>query len=361
MLMRISVIGAGNGGQALAGYLALKGFDVSLYNRSKKRIETIMESKKLVLEGEIKATVQISHVTTNIADAVKGRKLILVAVPANAHEDIARTLAPHLEDGQVIVLNPGRTAGALEFRAVLRKLNVQKKVVIAEAETFIFASRIVQPGVVHIFGIKKHVPVAALPSSENTVLEETLLKVLPEFVIVPNTLYTSFNNIGAIFHPATTLLNIGWIESCAGEFAFYMQGMSPSVTKVLEFLDNERCAVAKAFGIKPMSLKEWLTYHYGVEADTLYDAIHSSRVYEHIKAPSTIENRYILEDVPTGLVPFSAFGKLSGVETPATDTIIKLASLVMGMDFYSLGRNLEKLCLTGKTVEEVKQIMKEGF
>jgi len=359
--MQISVIGGGNGGQALAGYLALKGHDVSLYNRSRERIATIIDSKKIVLEGEVNKTAHVSFATTDIADAIKKRQLLLVVVPASAHEEIAKILAPYLEDGQVIVLNPGRSAGALEFSASLKRLNVQKKVVVAEAETFIFASRIVKPGIVHIFGIKKHVPVAALPASDNTVLEEVLLKVLPEFVIAPNTLYTSFNNIGAIFHPATTLLNMGWIESTAGDFAFYMEGMSPSVTKILELLDNERCAVAKAFGIKPMSLKEWLTYHYGVEADTLYDAIHNSRVYEHIKAPSNIENRYILEDVPTGLVPFSALGKLSGVETPAIDTIIKLASLVMGMDFYSLGRNLEKLCLAGKTVEEVKQIMKEGF
>lgn len=29
-MIKISVVGAGNGGQALAGYLAMKGFDVSL-------------------------------------------------------------------------------------------------------------------------------------------------------------------------------------------------------------------------------------------------------------------------------------------------------------------------------------------
>jgi opine dehydrogenase len=92
MYVKICVIGAGNGGQALAGYLALKGYDVSLYNRSEKRIAPILKTRKIKLEGEVNATTQISFATTDISEAIKGRKLLIVVVPANAHREVAEKL-----------------------------------------------------------------------------------------------------------------------------------------------------------------------------------------------------------------------------------------------------------------------------
>jgi len=359
--VKICVIGAGNGGQALAGYLALKGYDVSLYNRSEKRIAPILKTRKIKLEGEVNATTQISFATTDISEAIKGRKLLMVVVPANAHREVAEKLASLLEDGQIIVLNPGRTAGALEFANVLKEKGVQKDVVIAEAQTFVFASRMSNPGVVRIFRIKNAVPVAALPAARNKDLEETLLKVMPEFELAPNTLYTSFNNIGAVFHPATIVLNAGWVETTFGKFEFYFEGISPSVAKVLEAIDKERCAVARKFGIEPMTAVQWLSYAYDVKGKDLYDAIHNNEGYRGIQAPTSLENRYILEDVPTSLVPISAFGKLVKVKTPTIDAIVKLASIMMGVDFFKEGRNFERLHLKGKTLEEVKRIMEEGW
>ncbi|WP_041077276.1 NAD/NADP-dependent octopine/nopaline dehydrogenase family protein [Thermotoga caldifontis] len=359
--MKICVIGAGNGGQALAGYLALKGFDVSLFNRSERRILPIMKTRKIKLEGEVNATAQVSFATTNLAEAVKGRKLLMVVVPANAHREIAEKLAPLLEDGQIVVLNPGRTAGALEFVNVLKEKGVKKDVVVAEAQTFVFASRMSNPGVVRIFRIKNAVPVAALPASRNKDLEETLLKVMPEFEIAPSTLHTSFNNIGAVFHPATIILNAGWVETTFGKFEFYFEGISPSVAKVLETIDEERCTVARRFGIEPMTAVQWLSYAYDVKGRDLYEAIHNNEGYRGIQAPTSLENRYILEDVPTSLVPISAFGRLVNVETPTIDSIVRLASIMMGIDFFKEGRNFERLHLDGKSVDEVKRVMEEGW
>jgi Glycerol-3-phosphate dehydrogenase len=333
--MKICVIGAGNGGQALAAYLALKGFDVALYNRSAWRIAPIIKNKRIKVEGEINAVATISFATTNLSEAIKGRKLLMVVLPAFAHRDIAKKIAPLLENGQVIILNPGRTAGALEFYNTLKEEGVNKDIVVAETQTFIFASRASNPGVVKIFRIKNAVPVAALPSSKNPELEQVLSQVMPEFEIAPSTLYTSFNNIGAVFHPATIILNTGWVETTFGKFEFYFEGISPSVAKILEAIDAERCEVARKFGIEPMTAIQWLAYAYDVKGTNLYDAIHNNEGYRGIQAPTSLENRYILEDVPTSLVPISAFGKLAKVKTPIIDSIVQLASLMVGVDFFS--------------------------
>ncbi|RKX42212.1 MAG: NADP transhydrogenase subunit alpha [Thermotogae bacterium] len=360
-MTRICVIGAGNGGQALAGYLAWRGFDVSLYNRSAWRIAPISKSRTIKIEGEVSATTKITLATSNLEEAIADRRLIMVVVPAFAHRDVAQKIAPFLEDGQIIILNPGRTAGALEFRKVLEENGVGKDIIVAEAQTFIFASRASNPGVVKIFRIKNAVPIAALPASKNRELEKVVNEVLPEFEIVPSTLHTSFNNIGAVFHPATTVLNAARIETTFGKFEFYFEGISPSVAKILEKIDEERCNVARSFGMEPMTSVQWLRYAYDVRGTGLYDAIHNNEGYRGIQAPPSLENRYLMEDVPMSLVPISSFGKVAGIQTRTIDSVVHIASLMMNIDFFENGRTLKKLGLENKSTEEIKKIMEVGL
>jgi opine dehydrogenase len=358
--MKICVIGAGNGGQALAGYLALRGQEVSLYNRSKKRIAPFMKSKNIRIEGAVNDVGHLEIVTTNIEEAIRGRELIMVVVPAFAHRDIATKIAPYLEDGQVILLNPGRTFGALEFSMIFSHAKIKKNVTVAEAQTFVFASRASNPGVVHIFRIKNAVPVAALPSSNNPVVASLLEKVMPEFSVERDVLYTSINNIGAVFHPAALILNSGWVESTSGKFEFYLDGITPSVAKVLEAIDRERCQLAEALDVEPLTAKAWLDYAYDVYGPTLHDAIHSNSGYQGIMAPPSLQNRYLYEDVPMSLVPLASMAKEFGIKTPTIDAIVHIASVLLGTDFVKEGRTVEKFHLNGKTKEELLQIVEKG-
>lgn len=359
-MINICVIGAGNGGQALAAYLAMKGFDTSLFNRSRWRIEPIIENKRIKLDGEVKGVFEISFATTNLEEAMKGRKLLMVVVPAFAHKEVAERMAPFVEDDQIILLNPGRTGGALEFKNVFKSKEVKKNVIIAEAQTFIFASRMSNPGIVKILRIKNAVPIAALPSKRNSELKEVMNQVMPEFEIVENIIYTSFNNIGAVFHPATLLLNAARIESTAGKFEFYLEGISISVARVLEKIDEERCNVMKIFGVEPLTSVNWLKYAYDVTGKNLYEAIHNNSGYQGILAPPSIDNRYITEDVPMSLVPISSFGKEFGISTPMIDSIIYLANIMMEEDYFKNGRTVESLGLKGKKVNEIIKLLEEG-
>jgi opine dehydrogenase len=359
-MIKITVIGAGNGGQALAGYLAMKGFDVALFNRSRRRIYPIIESHKIKIEGQVDGEYEVSFATTKIDEAMKGRKLIMVVVPAFAHKEIAERMAPFLEDGQIIVLNPGRTGGALEFYNTLKREGVKKDVIVAEAQTFIFASRMSNPGVTRIFRIKNAVPVSALPASRNPELAETLQQVMPEFEIVKNIVYTSFNNIGVVLHPATLILNAARVETTAGKFEFYFEGISPSVAKVLEKIDEERCEVMKLFNVQPMTVKEWLSYAYDVSGQNLYHAIRNNEGYRGIYAPTSLDNRYLLEDVPMSLVPISSFGKEFGVETPVIDSMISIANVMLDGNFWETGRTVEDLGLKGWSIEKIIKFVEEG-
>ncbi|HAY98253.1 MAG TPA: NAD/NADP octopine/nopaline dehydrogenase family protein [Mesotoga infera] len=358
--MKIAVIGAGNGGQALSAVLAMRGHDVSLYNRSQKRILPILDDRKIRVEGESSGKAKLKYVGTDMKKAINGVEAIMVVVPAFAHAQIAAGLADCVTEGQIIVLNPGRTGGALEFDKIFREKGVREKVVIAEAQTFVFASRISGPGMVRIFRIKNAVPISVLPSKENEAIMPIISEIMPEFTLAKNVLYTSFNNIGAIFHPGAILMNAGWIETKHGDFQFYLEGISPSVARALEALDRERCEVTKTLGVEAMGAKEWLDYAYDVKGEDLYTAIHSNEGYRGIMAPISIENRYIMEDVPMSLVPISCFGKKLKIETKVIDSIINIAGAVMERDFWSGGRSLASLGVDKMSVEELTRYVEEG-
>ncbi|AFK05904.1 glycerol-3-phosphate dehydrogenase [Mesotoga prima MesG1.Ag.4.2] len=358
--MKIAVIGAGNGGQALSAVLAMRGHDVSLYNRSQKRISPLLLERKIRVEGESEGKAKLRYVGTDMKKAIEGAEAIMVVVPAFAHAKIAEKLAECIGEGQIVVLNPGRTGGALEFDKIFREKGVREKAVIAEAQTFVFASRISGPGMVRIFRIKNAVPISVLPSKDNESVFPIISEIMPEFTLAKNVLYTSFNNIGAVFHPGAILMNAGWIETKHGDFQFYLEGISPSVARVLEALDEERCEVTRKLGVEAMGAKEWLDYAYDVKGEDLYAAIHSNEGYRGIMAPISIENRYIMEDVPMSLVPMSCFGRELGVDTRVMDSIISIAGAVMGRDFWKEGRNLVSLGVDEMSVEELTRYVEEG-
>jgi len=356
----ICVAGAGNGGLAMAGHLTLVGCRVNLFNRSEERLSAIKISGGIQVTGEVNGFARLNLVTTDPRQALSGVDLIMVVIPATGHQEMARILGPHLVDGQVVVLNPGRTGGALEFAEALRQLKVSTYPFIAEAETLIYACRITNPGQVRIFGIKNAVPVATFPAYHITDVLTTFKKVLPQFVAGDNVLRTSLSNIGAVFHPALTILNVAWIEERKGNFEYYHEGASPSVAKLLENLDAERVNVAEALGIRVLTAREWLYQAYGVAGDNLYEAMQANKGYRGIKAPNTLEHRYITEDVPTSLVPIASLGDRFGVSVPTIKTIIHLASVLHGCDYMAEGRTIERLGLSGLSVRQIRMLVEEG-
>jgi opine dehydrogenase len=284
----------------------------------------------------------------------------MVAVPSSAHRDIALHCARHLRDGQVVVLNPGRTFGAIEFARTLRAGGCRADVVVAEAQTFLFASRSNGPAEVRIYRTKNAIPLAALPACRTPQALAAVTPAFPQFVPAPNVLTTSLDNMGAIFHPALTVLNAGRIEGTRGDFQFYVEGLTPAVARVLEAVDRERVTVAAALGIRAQSAQEWLDTAYNATGPTLYDAMQNNAGYHGIKAPATLAHRYIFEDVPMSLVPIASAGEQFGVRTPAIETVVRLASLIHGTDYRSKGRTMAKLGLANMTVDEIQEFVDSG-
>ncbi len=362
---KFCVLGAGHGGTAMAAHLALKGFEVNLYNRSEERLIPVIERGGIELlspglDDVEKGVGPIAVATTDPAEAVDGADILMVVVPAFAHAFIAEQCAPHLRDGQIVVLNPGRTGGALEFRHVLDELGCTADVLIGEAQTFIYASRATQPAQVRIFSVKSNVPVAAIPSYRTNEVVQALRVAYPQFVPGDNVLKTSLNNVGVVFHPTVLAMNAARVEDTHGNFQYYLEGITPSVAGVLEKVDHERGQIGDALGIGVLSARNWLFIAYSAAGEDLYEAIMANPGYKGIMAPSTVMHRYILEHVPLSLVPMVSLGEMLGVETPTMRAVIELCSALTGRDLRAAGRTVERLGLQGLTIRQIQRLVMEG-
>lgn len=360
---KYTVIGAGHGGRAMAAHLALMGFTVTLYNRTPEHVAAIKLRRGIDLEsfdGGPRGFGRLAAVTSDMREALADAEVVMVVVPSSAHADIAKASAPYLHDGQLIVLHPGRTLGAIEFNKVLCDQGCPADVTIAEAETFIYASRSDGPAQTRIFRIKEAVPIAALPATRTASVLEALSPAYPQYIDGLSVLHTGLNNMGAIFHPALTLLNAGRIESTHGDYQFYIEGVTPSVARVLETLDRERVTVAASLGIRARTAMEWLKLAYDADGADLNEAIHNQTGYYGIKAPTTLNHRYIFEDVPMSLVPIAALGQHYGVSVRAMDAIIRLACIVHRTDYWRRGRTLDKLGIDQLSVGELTQFATDG-
>jgi opine dehydrogenase len=360
---RYTVIGAGHGGKAMAAHLALMGFEVTLYNRTYENIAALRARGGIDLEsydGGPRGFGKLALATSDMGEALKMADIIMVVVPSSAHADIARMASPHLKDGQIILLHPGRTCGAIEFDKILRDSGCAAEVIVSEAETFIYASRSDGPAQARIFRIKDAVPLAALPARCTSDVLDAISPAYPQYIDGINVLQTGLNNMGAIFHPALTLLNAGWIESTHGDFQFYIDGVTPSVARVLEVLDRERVTVAASLGIRARTSMEWLEMAYGAKGVDLYDAIQNQSGYYGIRAPSTLNHRYIFEDIPMSLVPIAALAQHYGVSVRGIDSIIRLACIIHRTDYWRRGRTLDKLGIDKLSVSEITAYVNEG-
>lgn len=351
--LKFAVLGSGNGGQSISAYLTLKGYKVKLYDKFNEIIEPLIKRGNIELKGvSLNGTAKISLITSDIKKAVEDTDIIFVSLPANAHKYIANELASLLKDGQVIVLCPGSTGGALEFKKILNDNDCKANYKLAETTSLFYACR-AQGGVANISGVKEILPIASLPSSDVDYIISLLEDVYPQLVKEENVIASSLNNLNAILHPIAVLLSTSWIEATGGNFKFYYDSITPSIGKLIERMDAERIMIGEALDVHVKSAMDSLKTYYSAKGESIYEMVRTVEAYEPISAPPSLNSRLLFEDIPMGLVPMAEFAKLVGVNVPMMNLIIDLASQILDKDFRKNGRNLESLGISNMNIEEL--------
>lgn len=354
--MRVAIIGAGNGGAAAAVELTLAGHDVALHGRSKATVEPFLD-KGIAHQGVFgEGRIAPALITTDMAPAINGADAVVVALPTFALTSVARALhEAGWDPKRPVVLNPGHTGGALEFETAYRS-HTASVPPIAEFATLAYVARKPAPDTVNITGRAKALRAAALTGGEAAL--EAAIALFPGSYDCGDVIASDLCNVNMIVHPPGAMLGAAWVEATGGDFTFYVQGLTDGVVRVMEALDRERIAVARAFGHDLPTIIEEMKAIGTVPADADggdYRAIAAGEANRRIKAPDALTHRYYVEDFSHGLTPFLVYAEIAGVPTPTTSALVNLhATMVAGLP-KPPARDAEAMGLVGATMESFRR------
>lgn len=362
-----AVLGGGNGGFAMAGDLACKGFKVNLYSSYKETIDPVRENGGIEvevlpstrLEGGL---ARLNVATTDLEEALMDVDVVMIVSPANKQADYARRCAPYLRPGQVVVLHPGNFGGAIQFSQILEEVG-KRDIIVAETECLIYSCRKKSPVRIWIRGYKRRLRLAAFPAVNTQRVLELLHPVYPYMEAAQNVLETGLSNPNPIIHTPIMVLNSGWIEG-GEDFLFYWEGMTPSIGRVIEVMDEERLAVGQELGLNRMRSvyrqdRDWFEYQGGTGTN-IYEVHVKNPIYQWSVAPNTFQHRYLTEDIPYGLVPLEYLADILGHPAPTVKSIIHLANILTERNLRRGARTLRELGLDRLTVSQLIEFVNTG-
>ncbi len=338
----IAIIGAGNGGCAFACYLVANGHKVTLYSQidHSKNLKQIIIQGGIIAEGIIKGFFKINTLTNNICEAVSHVDIILFTIPSYAQVNMFQNMLQYLKNGQIIVSMPGNFA-SLYYSKINNNFH-SKKLLFVDLISLPFGCRLINYGKINIINIKKNMMLGCYTQNTKAKIEKILSNIIPNKLrFCDNVIAVGLNCISAIIHPATALLNTGWIETTKGDFYFYKQGVSKSISKLLEKIDNERISIAKAYNILAPSFLDIVKELYEQDYENIFDFAQNSLVHNTMKVcPNKMTDRYITEEVAYVLIPYLSLAKMKNIATPNIKLIIDIACNINQINYYKEGRDL---------------------
>ena len=290
------------------------------------RREKSFSKSRLILVANAKAGVA--------AGVLEGAELVYVVGPAYSTEPFGKAVAGKLTSGQTVIVTPGSCGGALAFKRAAGLAVQDDSIRVAETSTLHYAVRLTEPGHVNVFlKLKAGNLLAALPGRHTGEILQMIADVYPGMEPARNVMQTSLQNANPVIHPAVTLANAARIEGSGGDFLFYEEGVTDSVGRLIEAVDLERIAVGERIGIEVLPDPViGMRQGYMLE-DNYGSGYREAPGFLGIGAQPQLDHRYLNEDVGYGLVFMSNLARQVGVGTPAMDSIIRLASALMGRDY----------------------------
>lgn len=407
----IAVLGGGAVGKTMAADCALAGKEVRIWDQPAfaKRNFLNIEKTGITLSGNQfsffgytrKGTAKVALATDDMAKAVKGAGIIIVAAVAIAHETIFRELIPLLEDGQVIHILPDN-CGTLLLRKLMREMKCQKKVIVGAWYTAPYGIRIVKRGGITTNECKVEDRITtirgcALPMTDNEAFmtsawyipafgaimdaegEVTISRKGEEFhhgfVQGDTVLDINLSNVNPVIHVPGTILAVSTMQNfntVLGQemknYSLYGFGACPAIAEVQAQFWEEEKALAKAMnvGLCTVNYEDFFsrTTMYGKEYMGPDFAVPYEEKYENFygDGPFDLENRYITEDVPVGCYLMSQLGKKYKVPTPIIDAMILLASTMLKRDLVAQSKyTLDYLEIGHMTHEQLQDYLRKGI
>ncbi len=355
---KVAILGGGNGAHIMAADLISRGFKVNLFEMPEfqSNLSRLFETKTVESEGEIKGHHTLEKVTSDIDEAIDGVRYILIVTPAFAHKGYAELLKGKTDkQHQIIILYPGAFAGLL-FKSIMGA----DCPVIGEANNLPYDARLTGPAKVMLYGFNA-INIAFFPTDKGAALFEEVKALHPFVKMYTDVLESGLSIVNPAFHAGLCLFSINDIENWPKRpFFLYEHGVTPASVKMNMALDNERKAIGRAFGYNLRPIEDFSNMDEGYTWRDLYKSIHGDISLTSISGPHDINSRYLTEDAPYGLVPWSYIGKQAGVATTYIDAVVNIYNVIHEKNWWEEGRNMTDLGLAGMTIGQIQAYLKTG-
>ena len=345
------------------------------YGNEAAYFKKLIDEKRFITAtiGDKKLYGRPDKVSKLAQDVCKEADLILMPLPAFAHEPTLLQIAPFLKEEAIIGAIPARSG--FEYAALkILKDNKKEKVKIFGMQTLPWACRIKEyASKVDILGKKRSVGMAAFPYKITSELASFLTQLLDlKIEPLPNMLTLSLANVGQIIHPGIMYGLFKGKEELKyrkEEIPLFYQGVTKEISQTLKTMSDEILILTEKIKTADKSidldhvlgLKDWLIYSYKdsiADKSTLQSCFVTNSAYKGLRAPmKKINNdyflpdfqaRYLTEDVPYGLVVTKAIAQLAKVDMPVIDEVILTISKWIGKEYIKGGY------LEGKDIKDTR-------
>lgn len=354
--MRIGVLGAGAIAFGAAAFLGRAGHEARLWSPSGAGTAALRE-RELIATGAVEGRFR-PLVAASAQEAADGAELVLLALPANGHRLAIEALAPHVAAGQVVAISSHASFGALYLSKRLAARGIEAPIV--AWGTTLTSGRKTGPAEVSVSTVRARIDAAVVPerrTEEGLGLCRELFG--DRFAARDGLLAIALSNLNPQNHLGIALLNLTRMEK--GERWSQGENVTPTVGRLLEALDLERLAIAEALGLQVRTIFEHfhLSFHVPVASISEMNQ-RMAREGRGGVGPSTAESRYVLEDVPYGLVPTARLGRLVGRPAALHEAGVRILSAAYGRDFEAENDLLGPAGVEGVALDDLRTLCRDG-
>jgi opine dehydrogenase len=356
--MRIAILGAGSIAFGVAAFLAREGHKPVLWSPSGNSTRGLAEGKALIATGAFEFSGSVA-VADDCGSALHLADAVIIAMPTNGHRAAIDAAAPHLREGQSVIISSHSSFGALYLSKALAGRSIALPIIVWG--TTVLTGRRQSDHEVQVNTIRQKVDVATVPNSASEQSLALCNRLFGDrFVERDGLLAIALSNLNPQNHLGIVLMNLTRMEK--GETWGQGEHVTPAVGRFIEALDAERLAIAESFGLSVRTVRE----HFSLSFHVPMASVTEMNQQMHAEGrggfgPKSADSRYVLEDVPFGLLPTVLLGRLSGRPAILHEAGTRMFSAAYGIDFNHANDLLPDLALDALSPDELMEICKHGF
>lgn len=354
---RVGIAGAGSIAFGTAALLYERGHAPMLWSPSGTGTKALTSAPLSAIGAlETEFTPRIAY---SARELVEENDTLIIALPAYGHKAVMDALAPHVRERQHIIVSSHASLGAVYLTQALAARGVQAP--ITAWGTTVVTGRRQEGPLVKVNTVRSRVDLCTVPDVNADFALEDCQRLFGDlFQPRDGLLAISLSNLNPQNHLGIALGNITRMER--GEAWSQGENVTPKVGRLLEQLDLERLAIAKALGLSVKTIFEHfhLSFHVPVASiSTMNQQMHAQG--NGGTGPATADSRYITEDVPYGLQLTSVLGRLVGQPATLHEAGIEIFSAMYGREFSQENELLNALELNRFSLCELRQAARTGL